>query len=58
MPFSTSDAPGLLDKRTRVYIKDGKRKMLSDGGYMYMDRSRARKIFGRLKGGKYSLPYA
>lgn len=55
--MNLSDAPDLLDKRTRIYIKDGKRKMLSDSGYMYMGRNKARKIFGRMKGGKYSMPY-
>jgi hypothetical protein len=39
----------------KIWIKDGKRKMMSDSGHMFMKADTARKIFGKLKGGKYSL---
>lgn len=55
-PLTTTDAPHLLDKRIRnVYIKDGRRKMMSSDGYMFMSSDATRKIFGKYRGGKYSL---
>lgn len=55
-PLRLSDAPSLTDRSVRsVYIKDGRRKMMSDTGHMYMPADLARKLFGRLRGGKYSL---
>lgn len=52
-PLSTSDAPKLLQAK-RVYIRDGVRKMQTDSGYMHMQSDTARRMFGKLKGGKYS----
>ncbi len=54
--MSTQNAPALLDKKIRkVYIKDGQRKMMSDSGYMMMPADHSRKMFGKMKGGKYSM---
>ena len=52
-PFSTSDAPNLVNKG-RVYIKDGKRKMQTSDGVAYVEANTAKKKFGKMKGGKYS----
>ena len=54
--MTTNDAPVLLDKSVKhVWIKDGRRKLMSDGGYAYMDANYARRMFGNQRGGKYSL---
>ena len=54
--MSLSDAPDTTDKTIkRVWIKDGKRKMTSSDGMMHIDAQQARKMFGKMKGGKYSL---
>ena len=56
MTMSLSDAPDTTDKTIkRVWIKDGKRKMTSSDGMMHIDAQQARKMFGKMKGGKYSL---
>lgn len=52
-PLSTSSAPKLIERPT--WIKNGKRKLMSDGGYTMMDSGLAKKTFGNYKGGKYSL---
>lgn len=51
-PVSTSTIPSLVDRK--VYIKGGKRKMMTDTGYMTVDAGHARRTFGKLQGGKYS----
>lgn len=54
--LSTEGAPNLLDKKIqKVYIKDNKRKMITDTGFMYIPADHARSLFGRHKGGKYSI---
>ena len=56
MPENLSQFPKMTDKSmTKVYIKDGRRKMMSDTGHMFMGADSARKAFGKYKGGKYSL---
>lgn len=58
MTIDTQKLPKLLDKSiSKVWIKDGKRKMMSDGGYTLMNAGLARNLFGKYKGGKYSLKY-
>ena len=54
-PLSTTDAPALTDKKVRkVYIKDGKRRVSTDGGFMFTSAHLSRRMFGKLKGGRYS----
>jgi hypothetical protein len=56
MPMTTSDAPALTDEKIRkVYIKDGQRKMTTDSGYMYTPAHHARSLFGKMRGGRYSM---
>ena len=53
--MATTDAPKVLDRATkRFYIKGGKRRMMTDSGFMYAPASLSRLMFGRVKGGKYS----
>ena len=52
-PLSTSGAPDLVKRNTRVYIKDGMRKLMTDSGYMHTPASMMRKMLGRMKGGRY-----
>lgn len=55
----TAKLPKLLDRSVqKVWIKDGKRKMMSDDGYTMIEKDQARRMFGALKGGKYSLKQA
>ena len=55
MTVSLPDLKSLTDKKTKkVWIKDGMRKMMTDTGYMKTPADMTRKMFGRLKGGKYS----
>lgn len=51
-PASTSTIPSSVQRK--VYIKEGKRKMMTDGGYMMVDANHSRRMFGKLQGGKYS----
>ena len=37
------------------WIENGKRKLMSEGGWTFMNSDLARKIFGNYMGGKYSL---
>ena len=47
--------PHLTDKRIgRVYIKDGRRRMMTDSGTMLASAGLTRLMFGKAKGGKYS----
>lgn len=41
-------------KPRNVYIKDGKRIMQSSDGVMHIPADQSRKMFGKMKGGKYS----
>lgn len=53
MPIAA--APALVDKKVRkVYIKDGRRRMMTDSGIMLAPASLTRLMFGKSKGGKYS----
>ena len=55
MPVRTNDIPALTDKRIKhVYIKNGKRYMMTDSGKMAAPASLSRMMFGKLKGGKYN----
>lgn len=54
--MDSGSSPKLLDKSIqKIWIKDGKRKLMSDTGHMYMGEGIARKTFGRYRGGKYGL---
>ena len=53
MTMATTDAPKMMD-RSRRYIKDGKRRMMTDSGYMLAPASLSRLMFGKTRGGKYS----
>lgn len=54
-PLSTSDAPSVLDKKvSKLYIKDGKRLLPTSDGVMSLSSDRSKKMFGKMKGGKYS----
>ncbi len=54
-PLSTSDAPEVVaSQKKRKYIKDGQRILSSSDGVMHMQASRSKKLFGKMKGGKYS----
>ena len=56
MTMSLSDAPDTVDKTIKkVWIKNGKRKMTTSDGMMHVNAELARKMFGKMKGGKYSL---
>lgn len=47
--------PHLTDKRIgRVYIKDGRRRMMTDSGTMLASAGLTRLMFGKARGGKYS----
>ena len=53
--MDTSKAPDLMDRSVRrVWIKNGKRRIPTDGGYMELNSSHSRKLFGNLKQGRYS----
>ena len=55
-PLSTSGASNLLDKKIRkVYIKDGERRIRTSDGYMKIKQDISRRLFGKLRGGKYSF---
>lgn len=48
--------PDLVDKSVRnVWIKDGKRRMMTDSGWMTANADSARKMFGNYKQGRYSI---
>lgn len=50
-----NDAQDLTNRSIRrVYIKNGRRKMMTDSGVMLSPASLNRRTFGRMKGGKYS----
>ena len=55
-PLSTSDAPAVVApvKDTKVYIKNGNRIFPSSDGVMHMPAPRSKKMFGKMKGGRYS----
>lgn len=54
-PLSSSDAPDLQDKSIKkIWIKDGRRRIMTDGGYMDLSSKFSRKMFGNYKQGKYS----
>lgn len=54
-PLSISDAPKVVEPTaSRVYIKDGARKMQTSDGVMHIAASRSREMFGKIRGGRYS----
>lgn len=53
--MDTSRNPNLTERSIkRIWIKDGKRRMITDGGYMDLSSSLSKKMFGNLKQGRYS----
>lgn len=55
MTTDTSKLPSLVDKSVRkVWIKDGRRRLMTDSGFMLAPQEYMRRMFGRLRGGKYS----
>lgn len=58
-PLSTSDIPKLVKAPRKMprYIKNGRRMMQTDTGFMYADSAMSKNMFGKMKGGKYSMKY-
>jgi len=55
MTSSLADTPKIVDASIKkFYIKDGKRKIQTDTGFMMMPAGMSRMLFGKMKGGKYS----
>lgn len=56
MTMATTTAPDMLDKTIKkLYIKDGKRRVMTDSGVMLTPAHLSRRMFGRMRGGKYSV---
>ena len=55
MTIDTSKAPDLVNKSIRrVWIKNGHRRISTDGGWMELSSRFSRKLFGNYKQGRYS----
>lgn len=55
MTSALSDMPKITDTAIKkFYIKDGKRRVQTDSGFMMMPAGMSRTMFGKMKGGKYS----
>ncbi len=55
MTIALADVPKIADSSIKkFYIKDGKRRIQTDSGFMMLPSGMSRLMFGKMKGGKYS----
>lgn len=56
MTLDTGKLPNLTDRSIRrVWIKNGERRITTDSGYMKLSSDFSRRLFGKYKGGRYSV---